>query len=153
MQTTQAVWSVLIAAAAVVVPAALGLYYFAAQQSRARATVSNALRNEIYRLKDVLEARLRWIDKPESREFPLLPFDTSLYDHQLDKIGMLDSRFAKWVVQFYGQLHFVNDMHAARPEYYQVADGQTSFFYTYGKAIRKAIGYIPPEDPPSRPRP
>jgi hypothetical protein len=135
----QGLWPVVVAVAAVFVPAILGLYYFAEQRRRERCTVTKALRSEIDRLKGVLERRLHWLDKPLSRDLPLLPFDTTLYDNHLDKIGMLDSAFAKYVVEFYGTLHFVNKMHKARQEYYAVEGGRTRFFHTYEKNIHKAI--------------
>ena len=117
-------------------------YYFDAQRNWERSTVTNALGSEINRLKEVLEGHLRWIDKPQSRELPLVPFDTRLYDTHLKKIGILKSDFAEWVVRFYGQLHFVDKLQEARPGYYQVDDGKAHFLRTYSNAINKAIGYI-----------
>jgi len=147
MNVSQGMWSILIAAAAVAVPAALGLYYFAAERGRERATVTNALRSEIHRLKLILEGHLRWIEKPQSRELPLVAFETALYDSHLDKIGMLESSFAQKVVLFYGTLHFVNALQKARADYYQVTDGDAYFARTYSKAILKALKYVPPTEP------
>jgi len=150
MNPVQGVWSVLIAAAAVAVPAALGFYYFSAQRRWERTTVTTALRSEIDRLRLVLEGHLRWIAKPQSRELPLVAFDTALYDSHLDKIGMLESDFAKWVVQFYSVLHFVNALQKVRSEYYQVEGGEEFFLRTYSKAINKAIKYVPPQSRTNR---
>jgi hypothetical protein len=143
MQAELGIWSVLIAAAAVAVPAALGYYYFAAQRRFERATITNALRSDINRLKSVLEGHLRWIEKPQFPKLPLVEFDTALYDSHLDKIGMLDSDFVEGVVLFYGQLHFVNALQKARADYYQVEGGKDVFSRQYKKAIDKAISHIP----------
>jgi hypothetical protein len=142
----QGIWSVLIGAAAVAVPAVLGFYYFAAQRRWERATVTNALRSEIRRLRLVLEGHLRWIDKPEAYDLPLIPFDTALFDAHLDKIGMLESTFAECVVPFYGTLHFINALQQARSGYYQVNEGRDHFARSYKKAIHKAITYVPPDN-------
>ena len=143
MNAAQGIWPILIAAAAVAVPAGLGLYYFAAQRSRERATVTNALRSEIDRLTVVLVGYQRWIEKPQSRELPLVAFETGLYDSHQDKIGTLESRFATKVVLFYGALHFINALQKVRADYYKVTDGDAYFERTYSKAIRKALKYVP----------
>jgi hypothetical protein len=84
MNVAQGIGSVLIVAAAVAVPAALGYYYFATERRSAKATVTNALQSDIDRLRDVLDGHLRWIAKPEFPELPLVPFDTALYDSHLE---------------------------------------------------------------------
>lgn len=142
MEATQGVWSVLIAAAAVAVPAVLGYFYFTAQRNLEKKTVTTALDSDIRRLKDVLDGRLKWMDKPQSHKLPFAPFYTALYDSHLNKIGMLEPSFAKWVVRFYGQLHFVNDLQKLQPQYYQVQGGKDHFFHTYRNAINKALGFI-----------
>ena len=143
MEAAQGIWSVLIAAAAVAVPAALGYYYFASQRRSEKATVTNALQSDVDRLRDVLSGHLRWIEKPQFTELPLVAFDTALYDSYLAKIGMLEPSFAKKVVLFYGQLHFINALQQVRSGYYQVPQGKETFLYTYSKAINKAVKYIP----------
>lgn len=143
VEATPGLWAVLIAAAAVAVPAALGLYYFVAQRNREKRTVTNALRSEINRLTEVLQGHLRWIDKPQSRKLPIVAFETRLYDSHLGNIGMLDAKFAKEVVHFYGALHFVNALQKARADYYEVENGVEYFFHSYRKAILKAIEHLP----------
>ncbi len=105
--------------------------------------MENALHSEINRLKLVPEGHLRWLDKPQSRQLPLVAFETRLYDSHLDKIGMLESSFAEKVVLFYGQLHFVNALQKVRPGYYEVQGGEAYFLHTYGNAITKALKYVP----------
>jgi hypothetical protein len=144
MNTPQAAWQIVIAAGAVIVPAVLGFYYFAAQRRSERTTVTKALQTEILRLRGVLQGHLRWIEKPQSAELPLVPFETAIYDSNVQKIGMLDSSFATTAVLFYGALHFVNSLQKARADYYQVAGGREQFVHSYRKAIQNAFRYASP---------
>ena len=129
---------VIIPSLAIFVPAILGLYYFRNQRRYEQATLTNAISEEMHRLKHVLAAHLLWIDKPTSAKLPLLPFETAVYDAQLEKLGMLSPDFAKSAVSFYGLVHFINALQRARVSYNEVnADDQ--FVRSYKKAIENAL--------------
>lgn len=129
---------VIIPSAAVFLPAVLGLYYFISQRNYEKATIANAIGEEMHRLRDVLKAHLAWVEKPTSPKLPLLPFETSVYDAQLNKLGILSPAFAKRAVSFYGMVHFINALQRVK-ESYDVVDAGELFQKSYQKAIRRAL--------------
>ena len=122
---------------AIAVPACLGFYYFWSERERERSTIATALKAEMTRINTLLVDRLTWLQEPGSRDLPLLPFETSLYDAQLGKIGMCSPRFAEYVVSFYGIVHFLNILQNTR-EAYEAAGSLERFFNTYAKTVRRA---------------
>ena len=79
------------------------------------------------RLKDVLRSHVSWIGKPTSIELPLVPFQTAVYDAQLEKIGLLDPNF--------------NALQQTKAEYRRVDGGTDRFVNSHKKAIKKAIEF------------
>ncbi|MFY9719227.1 MAG: hypothetical protein WAK16_06225 [Candidatus Cybelea sp.] len=130
---------VIIPIAAIAVPAVFGLYYFINQRHYEKATITNAITEEMDRLKTVLDSHLSWIDKPTSIALPLVPFATPVYDAQLEKIGLLDPTFVKAVVAFYGMVKFVNALQQAKAEYLRVDGSSDRFVNSYKKAIRNTL--------------
>jgi hypothetical protein len=132
--------SILIPLLGIAVPASLGLLYFIRERSRERDSVSNALRTEMDRIERLLTHRLTWLDKPGSRDLPLMPFETTLYDAQAGNLGICDAAFASAVVSFYGIVHFLNAFQTKREDYMRAGAGDSErFFNTYKKTIRRAI--------------
>jgi hypothetical protein len=140
--------SVLIPLLGITLPACLGLYYFIMERRRIRSNITNALRAEMARIERLLTHRLTWLDESGSRELPLVPFETTLYDAQVGNLGTCDADFASVVVSFYGIVHFLNAFQTTRADYVKVeAGGSERFFNTYKKTIRRAItryGELPP---------
>ncbi len=132
---------IVIPIAAIFVPAVFGLYYFINQRRYEKATITNAITEEMDRLKDVLRSHVSWIGKPTSIELPLVPFQTAVYDAQLEKIGLLDPNFVKKVVSFYGMVGFINALQQTKAEYRRVDGGTDRFVNSYKKAIKKAIEF------------
>jgi hypothetical protein len=140
--------SVLIPLLGITLPACLGLYYFIMERRRVRSNITNALREEMARIERLLTHRLTWLDEPGTRELPLVPFETTLYDAQVANIGTCETGFASVVVSFYGIVHFLNVFQTTRAGYIRAdAGGYERFFNTYKKTIRRAItryGELPP---------
>ncbi len=132
--------SVLIPLLGITLPACLGLYYFIMERRRFRANITTALSAEMARIARLLADRLGWLDEPGSRELPLLPFETALYDAQAGNLGTCDAAFASEVVSFYGIVHFLNAFQTKREDYIKAGDTNSErFFNTYKKTIRRAI--------------
>jgi hypothetical protein len=124
--------------ATIALPALLALFSLFSERRRERENVETSLRTEMGRIRTLLARRLIWLEKDGSRDLPLLPFETSLYDAQVGKIGACDPSFAAVVVSFYGIVHFLNALQTTR-EVYVRAGAVESYFKTYAKTVRRAL--------------
>jgi hypothetical protein len=82
---------------------------------------------------------LSWLDKPDSKLLPLVPFETVVYGAQLQRIGLIAPDFAEEVVRFYGMVHFINALQRVKQEYSQVDGGIEHFLGAYKKAIHNSL--------------
>lgn len=130
--------TVIIPIAAIALPAVVAICSGASARRREREHIETSLRTEMARVRALLSARLVWLEKEGSRDLPLVPFETSLYDAQVDKIGVCEPAFAAVAVSFYGIVHFVNAFQATR-EAYARAGAEASYFTTYANALRRAL--------------
>ena len=136
MQTLLA--TIIIPIVAIALPAFLGLWYFIQERKRERANVTTALAAEMGRIHTLLADRLTWLKEPGSLDLPLMPFETSLYDAHVGKIGACDPSFATVVVSFYGIVHFLNALQAKREAYENVHELER-FLNTYAKTVHRAL--------------
>jgi hypothetical protein len=130
--------TIIIPIATLALPALLALFSFYAERRRERKNIETSLRTEMGRIRALLVRRLIWLEKDGSHDLPLLPFETSLYDAQVGKIGACDPSFTTVAVSFYGIVHFLNALQATR-EAYARADALECYFNTYAKTVRRAL--------------
>jgi hypothetical protein len=79
-----------------------------------------AILAEVQRLLRVLEEHKNWWErctKEGNTAYPLIPFTTPVFDHQVDRVGEINRKVVAQVVAFHGYLQFVNRLQAERLNY------------------------------------
>lgn len=85
-----------------------------------KRSINIAVLAEIQRLLHVLESHKGWYtncSESEKNDLPLVPFDTPVYDAQIDHVGGIDRQVVAKVVAFYSYVKFINALQETRDKY------------------------------------
>jgi hypothetical protein len=131
-------------AALAVIAAALaflfGIVKSVRESREEKKNITRALLIEIRLLNVAIEKRYKWWVNPDRVDPgrwlpPLVPFATSTFPHLASKIGLLDPRVAKHIVEFHGYIQFINEFQKSQEAH--VGKGKSQEFYDAYKAILK----------------
>jgi hypothetical protein len=107
---TPAIWVAIIGALV-----SVGTLFY--NQRSQRDALNMAILAEIQRLLAVLESHRDWWKNAKDRNVPLIPLSTPVFDEHEQDIGLMDAHAIARVVNFYGDIKFINALQNKRSDY------------------------------------
>lgn len=125
--------------------AATVAYFFSlvnahSQRRREKNNITRALLTEVHAMNVVVGLRFDfWKSvKCETRLPPLVLVATDVYDHHVDKIGILDKDVTQDIVEFYGYIRFINEFQKTKDEY-ENSGLRQEFYARYCKTLSEQL--------------
>jgi hypothetical protein len=107
-------------------------------QRSQRHSINMAILAEIQRLLGVLNSHWSWWQNAKDRDVPLIPFSTPVFDEHEKDLGQMDAHAIAKVVNFYGDIKFLNALQKKRSDYID-KDKSKEFDLQYLHTLSNAV--------------
>jgi hypothetical protein len=122
------------------VTAFLGLVSYFVRCFREAKSTEKAILAEIYRLRHVVKRHIEIWKTPNTAAAhpPLIPFSHAVYDEEVKNVGRIRRKLVAHVVQFYGEIGFLNELQEHYGEY-EAAGRSKEFEQIYLDSLKNLL--------------